>query len=677
MEESRKGTAPNSSTKATSASLDEDFGKDFLTSWKSTGFGSDAMDFDVETSEGKNKGKGKKFNFGKLDDFDLDADFDKLPSFKMDMSDLDFSSPVKKNTTKPSTEKYLKDSLPAGKDKEKEPFSFSFDFDDLGKFDLGSHLSIKEKETLKVQPSTSVELNINRTQKENLSTEVMDVPKVNSTNAPSKPENSSSTSRPPTTEQYTSKQPSCNLSSESDQSIRRKFSVPSISGNSKYREAQLARSHPVKGNSENKGDSSAQSLDSYSQAKRSASPVISSNNQGNVGATCSFDSGLSRKKDATASSAQNESEGNSVGVKVAGVEKDLNSIATSSASQRHLKSIPTQEKVLSSPLYEPESNSASTSKQSGDSNKRTGVLHSDSQDMERRSNIDVAHAKSTLLIAPEKARKIGVSDRIENDKPANADRTFSTLKNTKHSLPADSASLKNEKQTLVSNPLISSRLTKINQRSPSAKPGRDLTSAKLKEISKPPSQLTPASLPNPASEGKPALLSPPLKRKLVEDAVPAPCAPLKRISSTSMEPRNSPVAVLKQLVCKSPLESRRSPEIAFNSGAEMVTASENAEGFMTNQKSPNCTIQPVSGSTDFEIPVLIFENNANVEKAETISKELGDIGSMLKRKQEEAKELLVRAIVCNNKLLMLNHPMYDEKLSNLERFASSLRARHF
>ncbi|KAJ3685119.1 hypothetical protein LUZ61_014283 [Rhynchospora tenuis] len=674
MEESRKGTAPNPSTKATSASLDEDFGKDFLTSWKSTGFGNDAMDFDVDSSEGKEKGKGKgkKFNFGKLDDFDLDADFDKLPSFKMDMSVLDFSSPIKKNTTKPSTEKCLKDSLPAGKDKEKEPFSFSFDFDDLGKFDLGSHLSIKEKETLKVQPSTSVELNFNRTQRENSSTEVMDIPKVNSTNVPSKPDNSSSTSRPPTTEQHTSKQPSCNLSSESDQLIRRKFSVPSISGNSKYRESQLARSHSVKGNSENKGDSSAQSLDSYSHAKRSASPVISSNIQGNVGGTCSFDSGLSRKKDAAANSAQNESEGNSVGVKVAGVEKDLNSIATTSASQRHLKLIPTQEKVISSPLYKPESNSASTSIQSGDRNNRTGVLHSDSQDMERHPNI--VHAKSTLLIAPEKAHKIGISDLIENDKPATANKTFSTLKNAKNSLPADSASLKNEKQTLLSNPLISSRLTKINQRSPSAKPGRDLTSAKLREINKPPSQLTPAALSTPASEGKPALLSPPLKRKLVEDAVPAP---LKRISCTPVEPRNSPVVVLKQLVCKSPLESRRSPEIAFDPGAEMVTGSENAEGFMANQKSPNCTIQTVSGTADFEIPVLVLENNGNVEKAETISKELGDISCMLKRKQEEAKELLVRAIVCNNKLLMLNHPMYDEKLSNLERFASSLRARHF
>jgi hypothetical protein len=36
---------------------------------------------------------------------------------------------------------------------------------------------------------------------------------------------------------------------------------------------------------------------------------------------------------------------------------------------------------------------------------------------------------------------------------------------------------------------------------------------------------------------------------------------------------------------------------------------------------------------------------------------------MLKKKHEEAKEIMVRAIVTNNSLLMLNHPMFDEKIS--------------
>lgn len=39
------------------------------------------------------------------------------------------------------------------------------------------------------------------------------------------------------------------------------------------------------------------------------------------------------------------------------------------------------------------------------------------------------------------------------------------------------------------------------------------------------------------------------------------------------------------------------------------------------------------------------------------------ICNMLRKKQEEAKEILVRTIVNNNNLLMLNHPIYEEKIS--------------
>ena len=36
---------------------------------------------------------------------------------------------------------------------------------------------------------------------------------------------------------------------------------------------------------------------------------------------------------------------------------------------------------------------------------------------------------------------------------------------------------------------------------------------------------------------------------------------------------------------------------------------------------------------------------------------------MLKKKFEEAKEVLLRAVVNNNNLLMLNHPIHEEKIS--------------
>ncbi|XP_078151597.1 uncharacterized protein LOC144546885 [Carex rostrata] len=622
MEEPQKETAPNSSKKATSTSLDDDFGKDFLTSWKSTKFGNDAMDFDVEKSEGK--GKGKKFNFAKLDDFDLDADFDKLPSFNMDMSDLDISSPIKMKTTKPSTEKSLKH-FSHGKDKETESFSFSFDFDDLGKFDLDLQ-----------RTQSTAEFGPNKTEKGELSAEKMDIPKIDSAKASSKPETSSSSSRPPSTEERTSKLPSCDLSNGPDRLTRRQFSVPSISGS--------------KGNSDNKTDSSAQSME-----MRSARPVTSSNSRDNVSGACLSDSGLSKNKDSTTLSAQNESGRNSVGV-----EKGLYSTATTSATQRNLNLSlgARQEKPISSLLYKAQPNSALTSEKLSDSNMRTELLNSDSEDMERQSNINDTHAKSSLITETEKDSKIRASVLVSNDKPETGNKTLSSPKNIDGSLPMNNASLKSEKQTVISNP-STSRRTKMNQISPSAAPESD---SKSREIMKTPSQLPTPLLPNSAPKRKHALLSPPLKRKAVENSIPDPFIPLKRILNSPAEARNCPLVALK-LTCNSPLESRKSPEIALKSGAEMVTGIESVEAITENLKSPNCANQTILGTAEFRIPVLVLENNGNVEKAEAISKELGDISSMLKKKEEEAKELLVRAIVSNNKLLMLNHPIYADKIS--------------
>ncbi|KAJ0821924.1 hypothetical protein HanPSC8_Chr16g0725881 [Helianthus annuus] len=61
--------------------------------------------------------------------------------------------------------------------------------------------------------------------------------------------------------------------------------------------------------------------------------------------------------------------------------------------------------------------------------------------------------------------------------------------------------------------------------------------------------------------------------------------------------------------------------------------------------------------------ISLIENDGIFEKAEACSKELEDICNMLKKKHEEANDLLVRAIVNNNHLLMLNHPIYQDKIS--------------
>lgn len=45
---------------------------------------------------------------------------------------------------------------------------------------------------------------------------------------------------------------------------------------------------------------------------------------------------------------------------------------------------------------------------------------------------------------------------------------------------------------------------------------------------------------------------------------------------------------------------------------------------------------------------------------------------LLKKKNEEAKQVLVRAIVNNNNLLMLNHPILKEKINMVQKFAEVL-----
>lgn len=95
MAESRKGASSATDLRKKDSLLDEDIGDEFMKSWKSISVAEDDMvDFSFSTAS---KGKIKAFDFGTLDDdFNLDGSFEKLSSFKIDMPDLDFSSPPKK-----------------------------------------------------------------------------------------------------------------------------------------------------------------------------------------------------------------------------------------------------------------------------------------------------------------------------------------------------------------------------------------------------------------------------------------------------------------------------------------------------------------------------------------------------------------------------------------------------
>ncbi|KAM3251412.1 hypothetical protein P3L10_005482 [Capsicum annuum] len=134
MAESSKGASPTVKAKDKDSLLDLDIGNDFLKSFKSVSMGADdAMDFDFGPIS---KNKKKTFNFDKEDmDFTLDNDFGKISSFNIDMSDLDISSPCKKDRKAKETSK--EESTVAVNKKKGDGFKFSFDFG-LDNFGFGS-----------------------------------------------------------------------------------------------------------------------------------------------------------------------------------------------------------------------------------------------------------------------------------------------------------------------------------------------------------------------------------------------------------------------------------------------------------------------------------------------------------------------------------------------------------
>ncbi|KAA3478969.1 chloroplast protein cs/ch-42 [Gossypium australe] len=188
MAEPQKATssAVDSKSKEKKSMLDEEIGKDFLGSWKSMSVKDDALDFSFETTT---KGKNKAFNFDKLMDviivlfaveiisvsrmsywilryvdnflfrdidFNLDDDFGKFSSFKVDMPDLDFSSPAKKDA---KAKEKSKEETNSGKQQEKKDrLAFAFNFNELDDFDFDSALNKGEKTSKKNQESKDAEL---------------------------------------------------------------------------------------------------------------------------------------------------------------------------------------------------------------------------------------------------------------------------------------------------------------------------------------------------------------------------------------------------------------------------------------------------------------------------------------------------------------------------------------
>ncbi|MED6155177.1 hypothetical protein PIB30_002905 [Stylosanthes scabra] len=137
-EQNKESSAADSKDKG--SLLDEDIGKEFLSSWKTMSMADDdAMDFNFDSIP---KGKKKTFDFDKLDmNFNLDGEFQKISSFKMDMSDLDFTCTPKKSTQSKDKKGESSGGEKAGKE---DAFNFSFDFNELDDFNLNPSLTKRD-----------------------------------------------------------------------------------------------------------------------------------------------------------------------------------------------------------------------------------------------------------------------------------------------------------------------------------------------------------------------------------------------------------------------------------------------------------------------------------------------------------------------------------------------------
>nr|GMC78891.1 uncharacterized protein At4g18490 isoform X1 [Ipomoea batatas] len=146
-----------------------------------------------------------------------------------------------------------------------------------------------------------------------------------------------------------------------------------------------------------------------------------------------------------------------------------------------------------------------------------------------------------------------------------------------------------------------------------------------------------------ASTQKPSIT--PLKRKTTETAAEMIItSPFKRPSESPSEHRDfSRISDTQD--CYSKDWANCNTRVEYNS----------------SQTSAHDIPQPVNKLELGVLPTTVDDDN--VKKAEAYSKDLDDICNKLRKMHEEAKDLFVQSIVNNNKMLLLNHPIYEEKIS--------------
>ncbi|KAL6845548.1 hypothetical protein ACP4OV_025043 [Aristida adscensionis] len=765
MDESRKRAVPTADAKNMSSSIDMDFGNDFLSSWKLPKSGAGTIDFNVESVPKSSK----KFTFESLDDFGLDGAFDKLPSFKMGMSDLDFSSPVKKKVKHNSSNG--DDLLEGKKETEKDNFSFNFDFNELGQFNLDAKLGIEDKSMSKVTGKTDpISSGGDKDAQRGLSAMSTDIREDNNKKEQTqdtctlKPSNltrqdivqngSSPTSNvnaadPSDEQEHASVDPArmeqtnrdlvsndehvdhCNIKAAVNKASQN-FSRSAVSVEDPTRiladpvnsteppMVEFSKVHMSRESNDNEKSISSQSRNASTVIPYISRPVAKldsrnevmedsvSLNEGSQGYQ-SFSGTPKKLLKKTSHRTKNAEEDTSTPKILSSVQREVRNIKPAQVNETGSFSLLSKSAHMKASRIE--LTSETTLNQLAGANKMTKQLiehPTDRKREHRQANAGTDKSATNLsktYIKPALHGLLTTSMSIKNDRNAKLSLEPPTAGNlsalnarssTKHStghktipnnvLPKSSNAAdslhgitsKDAKTPPISQ-LTGTRIAKLGIRSP--KSDMLLEKEPVEVSGRKASPVTTPKIFNTVNKGKPALLSPSIMQKFPEV--------MKCIPTTLHLTEHLGVTQLQNDMVKDEPESNLDPKAP--TGLKHITRSPAVRkspqtipelGSRTTLRggTPNACVDIAISSvmpcemgdiSDLELPALL-ENDGNVEKAEACRKELEDIGILLKRKHAEAKELAVRAIVNNNTMLMLNHPMFEEK-----KIANGLRSKKY
>lgn len=671
MEESHKGVSSTSGAKKKS-SLDVDIEEDFVTSWKLTTDGKEGMDF---SNESPSKARKTKFNLNKFDDIDFGEDFSKMPSFKMnmDMPNLDFNTPRK--TPEDTKQKLRKDPVQGKKEGKQGLFSFNFEFDELESFGIDTNLLKSEKKSDGGNKRLDCVDNKANTPDS----------KCNSFNSISEvkfhgcisPKNASKSNE--------------EISSDSGKGLRH-VDVASHTNHSAFNEENtqgtfcLEKEKTVtqENNTKQKSDGHIEQPDMMTSGKLTLENPIESllENVGNLTAHESI-----AKLDKSAESHGSPDSRGSYCVKTSNSEYPPTCVgessddASKSEARQNNKNKAIKERaadgdikpthvmnVENAPISTLSSKSGCLQTKSSDDNHRSIPMNPPLTLREEPSTSSGQVLRKVCL--NEGADKKGSSllgyDRKKKENPI----SIATKQPNDYKNPMSSLS------SIGGHALLKHSIGSIKKSEISLKCG-----TRLKKL------MTP--LANPTNKRKSNLLG-------VSDIDVESCSrktPIvtfsefteKSVSSSlslkrrSFQGSTTDPTVLKSLkpFPQSPAKKRICMDKPLNTNLLSVFNSEELEDHVVDipvepqEASLVDMIPSKMDMLDSEVPIVL-EEDGHVQKAEACAKELDDMYKMLKKKHEEAKEILVRVIVNNNHMLMLNHPINEQKICSLQKMAHSL-----